>query len=550
MPPKGAPVPAAGEREQAVQWLRDILHNTACADGISPAPFQARRLNRAEYASTVRDLLNIHINAGFALPADGAGGEGFDNAAETLFLSPIHGEKYLDAARLALEYAFKDPRSKGAFLTARPGAELSADAAARQVLERFLPRAYRRPVKPQELERAMALFRTALQRDDSYESAVRFALTGVLLSPNFLFRIEESNPAPEPALVDSYAMASRLSYFLWGSMPDQTLVDLAAANRLQDTGVLKEQVKRLLKDQKSREFAERFIEQWLGTRELGRDIKPDAKLFSAFYDEEIQSGIRYEPVLFFQEILAQNLSLLNLLDSRFTILTNKLARHYGFASKDLKQQPTRFELPEGSHRGGLTGMAAVLAVSSYPHRTSPVLRGKWVLDALLGTPVPPPPPEVPALREQQAGDPPKTMRERLSQHRANAVCASCHDRMDPIGFALENFDVAGRWRDEEAGRPIDAQGELPDGTVFRGPDELRRALVERKDLFVRNLASRMMGYALGRGLTMEDQCALDRIAAQVKISGYQAQVLVEEIVLSVPFRYRPGTSRELPAGAP
>src|SRR5437016_6745607 len=239
----------------------------------------------------------------------------------------------------------------------------------------------------------------------------------------------------------------------------------------------------MLKHERARDFAERFIDQWLNTRELGRDIKPDEKLFPIYYDAEIQSAIRYEPILFFQEILAQNLSLLNLLDANFTILTNKMSNFYGLSLKGLTQQPKHADLPPGSHRGGILSMAAVLAVSSYPQRTSPVLRGKWILETILGTPAPPPPPNVPALKEDHDGAVPQTLREKLLEHRRDATCASCHNRIDPLGFALENYDVLGRWRSEDAGKSIDSGAELPDGTRFEGPEQLKKVLLDRKDVF-------------------------------------------------------------------
>jgi hypothetical protein len=256
----------------------------------------------------------------------------------------------------------------------------------------------------------------------------------------------------------------------------------------------------------------------------------------------LQGDIRYQPVLFFQEILSHDLSLLNLIDSKFTIATKKLQKLYGLNVKpprpDHQQQPQRIELPEGSHRGGLLGMAAVLAISSHPHRTSPVLRGKWMLE-FLGTPPPPPPPNVPALEDGPAAVA-HTLRERLAQHRANPACASCHSRIDPLGFALENYDVIGRWRTEENGKPIDAKGELPDGTTFEGPDQLKAVLMQKKDLFIRNLTNKTLGYALGRGLTLQDSCTVDDIIAQVERSDYSAHALIDAVVMSTPFRYQSG----------
>jgi hypothetical protein len=562
MPPKGSPAPEIEEREKFVSWVEGSLQKAACAVGMVPRPVPIRRLNRDEYSATIRDLLNIQISAGHALPADGAGGEGFDNAAETLFLSPIHAEKYLEAARHALDYAVKDPRARRVFLVAEPDAQTTPEQAAKKILEAFVPRAFRRPANPGEVDQYVALFRAAQVRKEPFDEAIRYALQAVLVSPNFLFRRERPNPDPGPRLVGDFELASRLSYFIWGTMPDKALFDQAAQGKLKDPEVLKAETTRLLNggtarrdedkvrivaDGKLAEFSTRFIEQWLGTRELGRDIRPDPKLFPQYSDAELQGAIRFQPILFFQEIVGSNLSLLNLIDSKFTLLNSALNRHYGLNIQTrLRQQLTRQDLPENSHRGGLLGMAAVAAVSSYPNRTSPVLRGKWVLETLLGTPPPPPPPDVPELKEAHEGEAPKTLRERLVQHRQNPTCASCHSRIDPLGFGLENYDVLGRWRTEDAGKPIDAKGELPDGTKFQGPEELKKVLLERKDLFVRHLTSKMLGYALGRGLTLEDSCTVNEIVAQLEKNDYKAHTLIEGIVMSVPFRYQVGTNRALP----
>lgn len=523
MPPKGQPGPTPEARDSFTSFAAARIKAAACADGIQPPNPRLRRLTRNEYAATVRDLLNIHINAGHALPADGAGGEGFDNAAETLFLSPIHAEKYMDAAKLALDYARRDPRSRAVFL------EPKGDA--RGILEGFLPRAFRRPARPGEVDRYLALFEAERKRGGTFDDAVLHAIQAVLMSPHFLFRLETGQ----------YAIASRLSYFLWGSMPDKQLFSMAEQEMLRDPATLKCEIARMVTDVKATEFAERFVEQWLGTRDLGREVKPDPKLFAPFYDAEIQSGIKYEPIIFFQEVIAQNKPLLDFIDSKWTVMSNRLQRFYGLKpTPGIRQQPVPVDLPPDSHRGGLLGMAAVLAVSSHANRTSPVLRGKWVLESMLGTPPPPPPPNVPELPESHDAAP-KSLRERLEAHRANPACSGCHNRMDPIGFGLENFDVIGRWRAEDAGKPVDARGQLPDGSTFDGPEQLKAVLMEKKELFVRYLASKLFGYALARGLTAEDQCAVDKIVAAVQADGFRAQTLVREIVLSEPFLYEPKT---------
>jgi hypothetical protein len=542
MPPKGAPAPSLDLRERFTEWVDGTLREEACAGGIMAGPAPIRRLNRAEYTATVRDLLDIHLDVGNALPGDGAGGEGFDNAAETLFLSPLHSEKYMETAKLAVNFAAKEYKSREKLLIAKPGPGVTPAQAARKILEGFLPRAFRRPVDEVDVAPYLALFQAAQKQGQPFEESIFFALRGVLVSPLFLFRSEPPNTTTEERPVDQYAMASRLSYFLWGSMPDEFLFDVAAAGKLQDPKVLRELVRRMLRNDRSLDFAQRFVEQWLHTRELGGDKAPDAKLFPTYaMSEDLRSDIRMQPVMFLRELLVKDLSLLYLIDSRHTIGTTNLAKHFGLKlplRPNQNTQPHWVELPEGSRRGGLLGMPAVLAVSSYPYRTSPVLRGAWVLESLLGTPPPPPPANVPALEEHKEGATPKTLRERLTQHRADPVCASCHSRIDGLGFALENYDVIGRWRDEDAGKPVDTSGELADGTKFNGPDEMKAMLLDRKDLFLRNLTSKMLGYALGRGLTLKDSCTVDAIVSKLKDNGYSAQTLIEEIVLSVPFRYQ------------
>ena len=558
MPPKGMPAPSTEEREKFVTWIEGDLHSRICSAGVQPGPAPIRRLNRSQYSNTIRDLLDIQFEAGRHLPEDGAGGEGFDNAAETLFLSPIHAEKYLEAAKESLSFALKDTRTRAKIFVAQPGPHLAPAKAAKQILSAFLPRAFRRPVTEPETDRYLALFSAAVKRGDKFDAAMQYALEAVLISPDFLFRIEEPNPTPEIRRINDYELASRLSYFLWNSMPDEQLFDLAAKGTLHEPDTLKKQITRMLdpgvrfkdtdddvrliKNAKVEAFAQQFVEQWLGTRDLGREIKPDEKLFPQFYDPEIQSSIQLEPVMFMKELLTSNLSVLNFIDSKFGMINATLNKFYGLNVKASGyHEPVT--LPPGSHRGGLTGMAAVLAVSSHADRTSPVLRGKWVLEALLGTPPPPPPPDVPALEDSHSSNP-RTLRERLSEHRANPVCASCHQRIDPLGFALENYDVLGRWRTEEPGGKIDATGELPDGTKFDGPEQLKQVLMQRKDVFVRYFTGKMLGYALGRGLTLQDSCTVDAIVSKLAKDDYKAQTLVTEIVLSVPFQYQQAGAKE------
>jgi hypothetical protein len=553
MPPDDSPAPSIDDRRRFVTGLRTTLQRATCADGIAPGPPQIRRLNRHEYANTVRDLLGIQVDAGHALPADGAGGEGFDNAAETLYISPLHAEKYLEAADVSLEHALRDPRARRRLITAEPSDELSTTDAARRVLSDFLPRAFRRPVDQHQIDHYVEVFAAAYERDPSYEVSLRLALQAALVSPKFLFVWEASNPEPSPVLVTHHELASRLSYFLWATMPDEQLLSLADKGKLREDGVLQDEVRRMLSrggrpgrrrrpggHTKVRDFSSSFVEQWLGTRALGREFKPDPTVAGRF-DSELEGGMKYEPIFFFEDVVIENRSLLNLIDSDFTYVNRALARHYGIRG-EFREQPIRVELPEDSHRGGVLGMSAVLAVSSYPHRTSPVLRGKWILETLLGTPPPPPPPDVPELEVNAAGADPISLRQRLERHRENRACAACHDRIDPLGFGLENFDVLGRWRTEADGVPIDSRGTLPGGTEFEGPEELKGLLLDRKQDFARHLTAKMLGYALGRGLTQQDACTVQEIVDQLADNDYAAHTLIMGIVQSVPFQYKQGTN--------
>lgn len=541
MPPRGMPAPELDAREQFLNWADATWREQACAADLAPGPGLIRRLNRDEYAATVRDLFDLQLDVSESLPVDGAGGEGFDNAAETLFLSPLHSEKYLETAKFILDAASKEFKSRELIFVARPGDGVTEREAATRILETFLPRAFRRPVDTGTVESYVALFEKARETGKDFEPAIFFALRGALVSPMFLFHVDAH--ADDPAL-RQYALASRFSYFLWGSMPDELLFDAAADGKMDDPAVLERLVPRMLRDPRALEFATRFVEQWLRTRALEDGGGPDLELFPAYAEsEDIRSDTRLQPIFFFQHLFRENASLLEFLDSDETILTRALAEHFGMETtyeqdgeeKKISKNPEWHVLPEGSGRGGLLSMPAVLAVSSHPYRTSPVLRGAWILDSILGTPPPPPPPDVPELEEQHGAEKPKSMRELLTAHRANPACASCHDRIDPLGFALDNYDVLGRWRDEDAGGPIDASAELSDGTPIDGPEGLKQALLDRRELFIRNLTKRMLGYALGRGLTPADACSVETIVDRVGEADYAAWALAREIVLSEPF---------------
>jgi hypothetical protein len=353
MPPKGAPAPPADQREQFTNWVTVSVREVGCAAGAMPSPARLRRLNRDEYAATVRDLLDIQVDLTSSLPADGAGGEGFDNAGETLFLSPLLLEKYMKAAKFAMNAAAKEYKSREKILVARPGNGVSPEQAAGEILRAFLPRAFRRLVTTDDVAQYVTLFRAARKQSLEFEPAILFTLEAVLVSPKFLFLAEPPNTGGDLRRIGPSSLASRLSYFLLGSMPDELLVDIAAAGKLHEPAVVHELIPRMLRREQALEFAKRFVDQWLRIRQLDTDKAPDPKLFPAWTtDAELGSDIRLQPALFFHELLKRDLSLLNFIDSTQTVVTRKLVRHFGETIKITGdgQQPQWTELPKDSTR--------------------------------------------------------------------------------------------------------------------------------------------------------------------------------------------------------
>ncbi len=404
----------------------------------------------------------------------------------------------------------------------------------RRIVAKLARRAYRRPVTEHEIDQLVSLITMARRQGDSFEEGIVQALEAMLVSPHFLFRIEKGlSEAAHP--ITEHELASRLSYFLWSSMPDDELLRCADQGRLKKPEVLAAQVERLLKDPKSRALVESFGGQWLELRKL-ESVKPDRERFPEF-EEYLLRSMRRETELFFDNILRQDLSILDFLDGNYTFLNERLAQFYKIAGVT----GTEFRKVDltGTERGGVLTQASVLTVSSYATRTSPVLRGKWILENLLNAPPPPPPPDVPNLDEARIGQS-ASMREQLEQHRKNATCASCHARMDPLGFGLENFDATGAWRTQDGKFPVDASGTLPDGRSFKGPQELRAILRADRTAFTEGLTEKLLTYALGRGLERYDKPAVKKIASLVAAENYRFSSLVLEIVRSLPFQMRRG----------
>jgi Protein of unknown function (DUF1592)/Protein of unknown function (DUF1588)/Protein of unknown function (DUF1587)/Protein of unknown function (DUF1585)/Protein of unknown function (DUF1595) len=531
MPPKSNRAgPRVDDREHAAASIRAILE---AVEGVKdPGPSLIQRLTRRQYNNTIRDLLGVDTHPADAFPADGGGGGGFDNNAATLFIPPILIEKYLAAAADVLDKA--DPTR---YIVCRPGQGLSKAEAARRCIAAFARHAFRRPVESEEIARLARLFYRADARGDSFEAAVRLALRAALASPSFLYLLERDRTDVEgPYRVSDHELACRLSYFLWSTIPDAELSNLAETGRLHEPDVLALQVRRMLADPRSRALAEDFAGQWLRVGSLADLAEPDKRLFPE-YTPELRNAMVEEAVSYFHAILREDRPVVELLDSYYTYLNEPLAKHYGIEGVT-GSEFRRVELKD-HRRGGVLGMAAILTLTSYPRRTSPVLRGKWVLEELLGTPPPPPPAMVKSLPTDDRIRNGLTFRERLEQHRKKAECASCHARLDPLGFGLENFDVLGRWRDQIQKKPVDSSGKLASGEEFVGPVALKTILTETKrELFVRNLAERMLAYALRRGVEYHDAPALKQIMAELEAKDYRGVALVAAVVESFPFQYR------------
>ena len=414
----------------------------------------------------------------------------------------------------------------------------SGPACVQKIVGALARRAYRRPVSQAEAASLEKFVGIAQAHGQSVEQGIQLALQAMLVSPNFLFRIEHDPNPTDPAAVHRISdveLASRLSYFLWSSMPDDELLNLAEAGRLHNPATLDAQVKRMLADTRSSALADNFAAQWLETRNLDV-VKPDPQKFPE-WNAELRDAMRTETSLFFDYILRQNRPMADFLDARYTFLNERLARHYGiegvtgpeFRKVDLTTD----------QRGGVLGQAAVLTVSSYATRTSVVIRGKYVLQEILGTPPAPPPPDVPPLDEAAVGTS-LSLRQQMEKHRANAVCASCHSKMDPLGFGLENYDAIGKWRTLDGRFPVDSSGTLPNGKSFATPAEMRAALASLLPQFARALVEKLMIYALGRGIAPYDRRAIDQITGRLEAEGYPFQTAIYEIVRSAPFEMRRG----------
>ncbi|MBS1827006.1 MAG: DUF1592 domain-containing protein [Acidobacteria bacterium] len=684
MPPKGLPRPSEAQTQAMLDFVRKEIDRVERAKSRDPGRIVARRLNRAEYANTVRDLLGVRFRAGQEFPPDDSV-LGFDNIGDVLTVSPLLMEKYVYAAeRIASLAVGADPLPKPAFVEQKADRVRRIDSGATDVVEYvdysgeyvfrawirghlgpdgkpvtlrmlvdgkpvqtvevpsaenetssvakdaqrvhrevrvylaagehtlraelvgddfrkpvprplrrpaggFAPgpntiypekfdllgpfaakgeqplrdrilkcdpgtgdgciakivkplarRAYRRPVTEAEVAQLVGVARKAREAGFAPDQCVQYAIQAMLVSPHFLFRVER-DPRGQYGNVSELELATRLSFFLWSSAPDEELLALAETNQLRKPGVLDRQVVRMLADKKSAALAENFAGQWLETRGIA-GVKPDALKFP-MWNAALGEDMVTETKLFFDHILRENRPVSEFLNADYTFLNSRLARHYGI--EDVDGPDFRRVTVDASQRGGILSHASVLTVTSYPVRTSPVLRGKYILDVVLGSPPPPPPADVPGLKEDEATAP-ASLRAALEKHRTDPICASCHSRMDPLGFGLENYDPVGRWRTEENKLPIQVGGTLPNGAEFTTPVQLKELLMKDLPDFTRNLTEKMLTYALGRGLESYDRLVVRDIVSKMEQSGYRFQTLVHEIVHSLPFQARRGQLRNPP----
>jgi len=546
MPPKGALQPSDADRQIIVDWMAKLKYLSQK----DPGRFVIRRLTKTEYGNTLRDLFGVDPSIVDGLP-DEVSGEGYLNS-----LSPLQMEQYLAIADKVLRQIIAPEGAPPTRIQKRLFGEAAAPKAnpreaARQVARSLAKKAYRRPPAEAELDVLVEAFELGRRNRLAYPQALHFMLKAILVSPQFLFITPNLlitpglfiTPAGEAASntrivpLDDHQLASRLSYLLWATMPDDELRAVADKGMLHEPAVLKAQAKRLLDDRRSRALFDSFGAQWLGVGGLKRQVF-DSAIFPQM-TAELRQAMYEETRLFFESIVRENQSVIRFADGDYTYLNATLAPIYGLEKTVKGPAMRRVRLSDGN-RGGVLGMPGVLAATSFPNRTSPVKRGVWVLEQLLGEHVPPAPPNVPALDQQdQATVTNLTLRQRTELHRTNPVCASCHQVLDPIGFGLENFDAIGRWRNlENNGAPINAAGELPGAKRFSSPKDLKAIIAARTGDLTRNLMEKLLAYALGRRLEGYDEIVVDHLMDDIAADGYRMRAIINGVITSYPFTHR------------
>ncbi len=537
MPPKGAPQPSEADRRMFADWLPKLKYLSEK----DPGTFVIRRLTKTEYANTLRDLFGVDPSIADGLPED-VSGQGYLNS-----LSPLQLEQYLAIAEKVLRQIAAPPGGRRTEIEKRLFGASTKPAgdprqAAREVARSLARKAYRRPPAESELDVLVAAFDLGRQNKLAYPQALQLMLKAVLVSPQFLFITpsaarEAAGPSTGIVPLDDYQLASRLSYLLWATMPDEELMALADRGRLHEPAVLQAQTKRLLDDPRSGALFDGFGAQWLNVGGLQRQVF-DPALFPQM-TPAMRQAMYDEVRLFFASIVRDNEPVIRFVDSDSTYLNGALASIYGLEKTVTGPEMRKVRLSD-PNRGGVLGMPGILAATSFPNRTSPVKRGVWVLEQVLGQHTPAAPPDVPALDKQDPAAVAKlTLRQRTELHRTNPVCANCHQILDPIGFGLEKFDAIGRWRERDTnGLPIDSAGELPGAKRFSGPADLKAILAGRSDEVARNLVERLLAYALGRKLEGYDEIVVDDLMREAATDGYRMRTILNGVVTSYPFTHR------------
>lgn len=560
MPPNTKPRLSTAEKDTLLTYLRQYLQDALAEP--DPGIIPPRRLSNREYRYTMLDLTGIEVNTDSLFPADASGGNGFDNQAKTLYVTPLQMERYFEVADGVVEEVYEHDPSRWqewvptytestwlriqfwwkSLWNNEEALQTYVKKEAKEVIIPFATRAYRRFLSASEQETLLQLFSQVYEneagtREEKYQNSVKEVFKAVLVSPHFLYRQEADLPQEGSYLLSDFELAARMSYLIWSSMPDQELMDLAYQGKLQDPEVLETQVRRMLTDPKSVRLAESFAGQWLGVNKLLRpDFQLDPERFPE-YTPVVQDLLYWQTIGFFQYVFLESQNLLELLDSDYTILNDALAELYDIPG-DYSEELDVACLPD-DRRGGVLGMGGVLTATSLPERTSPVLRGKWVLEQILDMPPPPPPPNVPELEAAKETHEELSLRALLEKHRDDPACSGCHKDMDALGLSLENFDALGRWRDAYRQTiPIDARGELETGEAFNGPGELRKVLLTKKEAFAEAFSQNMLSFALGRSLSFTDSPTIEHLKQVLLENDFHSISFLCELVKSFPFRYK------------
>jgi hypothetical protein len=557
MPPKTEKPMAESDYTKLVSGIDSLLQKSLQKK--TPGQVVIRRLSHTEYHNTITDMFGVNIDTYNYFPSDGSGGGGFDNQGRALYFTPLKLERYYDAAEIVVDSIYKN-KSKWEkivpFSFQADGWEglknwfkslfsvkykylTDEKLAAEKIINQIGSKAYRRFLGNTEKNKLLSLFQSVYDEKVKVANPQRFnesiyqVIKAILVSPNFLYKVEEEPQIAGAYKLSHFEVANRLSYFLWASCPDEALFELAYKGKLQDTLVLENQVKRMLASPKAKRFAVNFAVQWLGITKL---LEPQPLVDEAMYpgfDVALRKDLYNEAGEYFYHVLTKSKNMMDLVNSNYSILNGRLANFYGVKGAD-SELFRKVEFSD-TKRGGILGMAGVLASTSISTRTSPVLRGKWVMEQILGISPPPPPEEVTALTEDKAIHDALGLRKILEMHRSKPECQSCHQKMDPLGLGLENYDPTGQWRDSYGKVKIDASGITAEGEKFNGPQELREILVKDKKRIARNFSTKMFSYALGRSVLFTDEPAIRRLENTLLENNFNPEPFIIELVKSYPF---------------